>query len=32
LTIQLSKPFKFGHRVVLIGGFQFFIYNLVLKS
>jgi hypothetical protein len=24
LTIQLSKPFKFGHRVVLIGGFQFF--------
>jgi hypothetical protein len=22
--IQLSKPFKFGHRVVLIGGFQFF--------
>jgi hypothetical protein len=23
LTIQLSKPFKFGHRAVLMGGFNF---------
>jgi hypothetical protein len=32
LTIQLLKPFTIGHRAVLMGGFNFFIYNLVLKT
>jgi hypothetical protein len=32
LAIQLSKPFKFDHPVVLMGELFFLIYNLVLKS
>jgi hypothetical protein len=32
LTIQLLKPFTIGHRVVLMSDFNFFIYNLVLRS
>jgi hypothetical protein len=32
LTIQLSKPFKFGHQVVFMGDFKIFIYDLVLRS
>jgi hypothetical protein len=32
LFIKLSKPFKFGHWAVLMGGFKFFIYNLVLRT
>jgi hypothetical protein len=31
LTIQLLKPFTIGHRAVLMGGFNFFIYNLVFR-
>jgi hypothetical protein len=31
-TIQLLKPFTIGHRAVLMSGFNFFIYSLVLKS
>jgi hypothetical protein len=31
LAIKLSKLFKFDHWTVLMGGFNFFIYNLVLK-
>jgi hypothetical protein len=30
LTIQLLKPFTIGHLTVLIGGFNFSIYNLIL--
>jgi hypothetical protein len=29
---QLLKPFKINHQVVSMGGFNFFIYNLVLVS
>jgi hypothetical protein len=32
LTIQLLKPFIIDHQVVSIGGFNFFIYNLVSRS
>jgi hypothetical protein len=32
LTIQLLKTFTIGHRAVLMGGFNFFIYNLVLRT
>jgi len=28
LAIQLSKPFKFDHRAVLVGGFNFFYLQL----
>jgi hypothetical protein len=31
LTTQLLKPFTIGHWAVLMGGFNFFIYNLVLR-
>jgi hypothetical protein len=31
-TIQLLKPFTIGYLAVLMGGFNFFIYNLVLIS
>jgi hypothetical protein len=32
LNIQLLTPFTIGHGVVLMSGFNFFIYNLVLRS
>jgi hypothetical protein len=32
LTIQLLKPFTVGHQAVLMGGFNFFLYNLVLRN
>jgi hypothetical protein len=32
LTIKLLKPFTIDHRAVLIGSFNFFIYNLVLRT
>jgi hypothetical protein len=32
LTIQLLKPFTIDHQTVLMGGFNFFIYNLVLRT
>jgi hypothetical protein len=32
LTIQLLKLFTIDHQAVLMGGFNFFIYNLVLQT